>query len=520
MPQPSRRTAPRLTEIRTLTDGTLILGVDQGTSSTRCVALDELRRVVGVGSVPVACSFPGPGLVEQDPGELGASAREAIARALADAGRRKVATGGRKVATDEGAVAAVGIANQTETFVVCERGSGRPIHPAIVWQDRRTADRCDELIAGGYADLVRTRTGLELDPTFSATKLAWILDHVPGARARAASGELAFHDVASWLIRDLAGVEQCDVGNAGRTLLCALEARDWDDDLLELFGIPRELLPPIVDSDDISGFCLDGTPVPGAPLSAALGDQQASLLGLGCLRPGQSKITLGTGAFLLVQAGEDPVAPPDGVLGSCAWRIHGRASFALEGFIPAAGSAVDWFAGIGVIPPAVELDRLMSEAGPEDPLIACVPALQGLGTPSWDPGIRAALLGMSRASTRAQLARAVLDGVAHQVTDALDAISLRMPISTVVVDGGLARSDWVLQRLADLTGVEVRRAAQPEATAVGAALAAGLAIGHWGEDELGQASTDRVVHPSLNADWRMEHRERWASAVETVRAWR
>jgi glycerol kinase len=485
----------------------VVLGLDQGTSSTRCLAFDDRLQIVGVGSVPISCSFPGPGLVEQDPDELATSAEQAIADALRDAGA---------TAKD---VAALGIANQTETFVVCERASGRPIHPAIVWQDRRTADRCTALAAAGHERLVRTRTGLELDPTFSATKLAAVLDRVDGAREKARAGALVFHDVAGWLIRSLAGIDVCDVGNAGRTLMAGLGEGDWDDELLALFDVPRQLMPPIVDSDGIGGVCLSESPIGGVPLAAALGDQQASLLGLGCVERGQAKVTLGTGAFLFVQAGGDASLPPDGVLGSCAWRLDDRTSYAAEGFIPAAGSALDWFAGMGMMPPAAELDVLLRDSGPEDGSIVCVPALQGLGTPSWDPAIRAGLLGMTRATTRAQLARAVVDGVIHQIADALEAIATGIPLSTVLVDGGLARSSWVLHRLADLAHVEVRRAARTEATAVGAAMAAGIAVGQWQFGDFGETETDMVAEPAMAKSEREALRGRWAGAIEVVASW-
>jgi glycerol kinase len=487
----------------------IVLGLDQGTSSTRCLALDHDLRTVGLGAVPVAASFPGPGLVEQDPHELTASARAAIDGAMREAGAR---------ASD---VIALGIANQTETFVVCERDSGRVIHPAIVWQDRRTIDPCAALAAAGHGDLIRERTGLELDPTFPATKLGWLLDHVEGARARAQAGELVYHDVAGWLIRSLTGHELCDIGNAGRTLLCSLGGSDWDDELLDLFEVPREMLPPIVDSDGIGTELAPSSPFAGVRLAAALGDQQASLFGLGCHERGSAKVTLGTGGFIFAQAGEAASVPPPGVLGSCAWRLGAQTSFALEGFVPAAGSAIDWFAQVGVLPAASELDALLTDAGPDDGSIACVPALQGLGTPSWDASLRAGLIGLTRASTRAQLARAIVDGVLHQVADALAAIETRMPLLTVMLDGGMARSDWVLQRLADLTGVEVRRATRGEATAIGAAMAAGLAVGFWkGVGEFPEVEVDRIAQPEVTAGDREALRERWAAAVEVVSAWR
>jgi glycerol kinase len=488
----------------------IVLGLDQGTSSTRCLALDHNLEQRGAAAVAITASFPAPGLVEQDPSELRASARTAIAGALAEAGARP------------GEVVAVGIANQTETFIVSERGSGRPLHPAIGWQDRRTAERCAELAAAGHAPLVRARTGLELDSTFPATKLAWLLDHVAGARSAAEAGELVYHDVGGWLVRDLAGVDACEVGNAGRTLLCALGGESWDEELLELFEIPRALLPPIVASDEIAGHAL-ATAAAGAglPVTAVLGDQQASLFGLRCLRPGTSKVTLGTGAFILAQAGASVPSRPPGVLASCAWRRGGVSSYALEGFVPAAGAALDWFAGIGVLPPAAELDALLSAAGPEDGSVACVPALQGLGTPSWDPLARAALLGLTRATTRAQLARAVIDGVLHQVADALAAIGAEMPLVSVLLDGGMSRSDWIVQRLAEIAAVRVERAVRAEATAIGAALMAGLAAGFWGGDEeLPAVATDLVAEPSWGPAERAHRRERWAEALALAVRWR
>jgi glycerol kinase len=481
----------------------LVLGLDQGTSSTRCVVLDHGLLERGSAAVAVAAAFPGPGRVEQDPAELADSASRAVAGALEAAGAAP------------GDVAALGIANQTETFVVFERASGRPVHPAIVWQDRRTADRCEALRVGGHAEAVRARTGLELDATFPATKLRWLLDHVEGADAAAEAGELAYADVAAWLLHGLAGVHVCDAGNAGRSLLCPLGGGDWDDDLLDLFGIPRALLPPIVDSDAIDVVAA------GVPVTGVLGDQQASLFGLRCWRPGMAKVTLGTGAFILAQAGDAPPEPPPGVLASCAWRRLGRTSYALEGFVPAAGAALDWFARLGVLPAARELDGLLRTAGPEDAAVACVPALQGLGTPGWDAGTRGALFGLSRASTRAEVARAVLDGVLHQVADALEAIEAAMPLSTVLLDGGMSRSDWVVQRLADLADVQVERAGRSESTAIGAATMAGLAAGVWaGGEELPEIAVDLVAEPSLPASERAGRRERWAAARELAARWR
>jgi glycerol kinase len=501
----------------------LVLGLDQGTSSTRCVALDRDLREHGSAQVPVACAFPCPGWVEQDPDALLASALEAI----------------RGVARAE----VLGIANQTETFVVWERATGRAIYPAIVWQDRRTEEACAALRATGHERLVRGRTGLELDATFPATKLAWVLDHVDGARAAAHAGELAYGDVACWLTYKLTGGHITDAGNAGRTLLCPLGGTDWDNELLDLFGIPRALLPPIVASDGLApGTDLRPTPhaapppttpdglppatddqprhathdgLPPAPrgdlrVVAAAGDQQASLFGLRCWRPGAAKVTLGTGAFLLVNAGGAPPAPPDGVLASCAWRRGDTTSYALEGFVPTAGAAVDWFTRVGALPPARELDDLLRTAADADDLV-CVPTLQGTGVPTWNPAATGALFGLRLSHTRADLARAVVDGILHQVIDGLEA----MTVDVLKIDGGLSRSGWVVQRLADLSGVRVERTSRPDSTALGVGMLAGLAAGLWKTpEEIPHVPVDLVAEPELDAATRARHRDRWAGACE------
>ena len=479
----------------------LILGLDQGTSSTRCLVLDAGLELKGAAAVPVAASYPAPGLVEQDPDELRASARAAIAGALREAGARS---------SD---VAAVGIANQTETFVVSERQTGRPVHPAVVWQDRRSADRCAALVESGHAGWVRERTGLELDATFPATKISWLLDRIPGARAAAEAGELAYHDVAGWLLADLCGVEVAEACNAGRTLLCPIGGGEWDPALLGLFGVPPSMLPPIVDSDTRLGAEL--------PVGGVMGDQQASLFGLGCRTPGSGKVTLGTGAFILVQAGTSAPAPPGGVLASCAWRVSGQTHYALEGFVPAAGAAVTWLSELGLVPAPEQLDALLRDAGPESHDVVCVPALQGLGTPSWDAGARGALLGLTRATTRAQVVRSVLDGVLHQIADALEVIQTTVPVTSLLVDGGLSRSSWVVRRLAELAHVCVRRTKRSEATALGAAMLAGLSGGVWAsQDALPGPEVDLVAEPSWPEPERARARERWAEAVALSAGWR
>ena len=461
----------------------VVLGLDQGTSSTRCVAVDAKLNERGGAAVPVRCVFPRPGWVEQDPEELVDSARRVIAQA--------------------GDAVALGIANQTETFVVWERESGRPIHPAIVWQDRRTAPLVP-------APEVRERTGLELDATFPATKLAWVLDHVPGARAAAEAGELAYGDVACWLLHRLAGVHVTDAGNAGRTLLCALGGTTWDEELLGRFGIPRALLPEIADSDALAAT------YQGIPIRAAAGDQQASLFGLRCWAPGEAKVTLGTGAFLLVNAGSERPDPPPGVLASTAWRRRKTTTYALEGFVPTAGAAVDWFASAGLLDAGPALDALLRE-GDDDGSVVCVPALQGTGVPSWNADAAGTLLGLRLGTTRAQVARAVVDGVLHQVVDALEAIG---GLARLRLDGGLARSPWIVQRLADLAGVPVERAARADSTALGAATLAGLAAGVWETDDaLPRIPPDLVAEPRFPAPERERRRERWTAARAVSERW-
>ena len=456
---------------------TLVAGLDQGTSSTRCVVLDAELREVAAASVPVECSFPAPGLVEQDPEAIVASAREAIA-----------ATGVRPDV--------LGIANQTETFVVWDRGTGEAVHPAIVWQDRRTDDACAALRE--HAAWVRERTGLELDATFPATKLRWVLDH--------AGGDLAYGDVASWLLQRLAGVHVTDVCNAGRSLLCPLGGGDWDDELLDLFGIPRALMPPIVDSD-----ALDAE-IDGIPVRAAAGDQQASLFGLRCWEPGTAKVTLGTGAFVLAQAGTDGPASAGRHPRVDRLAARGRHQLRARGLHPdrrRRGRLVRAHRRPAARRTSSTRSWSTSRPGP-----VCVPAFQGFGSPTWHAAARGALLGLELGTTRADLARAVIDGIVHQVADAVEAIGT---LDTLRIDGGLSRSDWTAQRLADLAGVTVQRTARPDSTALGAATLAGLAAGVWdGLEAIPEIPFDLVAEPAIPARERDHERERWAQARALV----
>lgn len=489
----------------------VVLGLDQGTSSTRCFVVDHDLQVVAEASRPVDSSFPRPGWVEQDPGQILVSAVSAVREAVDRAG------------VGWGAVRAVGIDNQTETFVVWDRGTGEPVYPAIVWQDRRTAERCDRLRDEGHEPLVRSRTGLELDPSFSATKLGWVLDEVDGARRSADAGRLAFGDVASWLIWRLSGGQHVtEPSNASRSMLMNLSTLEWDQELLDLFGVPGSMLPEIRPTGSVFAKADPGVLGADVALAGALGDQQAALFGQQCWSPGMTKLTLGTGAFVWANAGPAPPTPPDGILGTCAWQLDGETAYALEGFVPVAGAAVAWLVDLGVIDdPAGSAELASTEEGDE---VWFVPALTGLGAPRWDPRARGALLGLTRGTSRAAVVRAALDGVTHQVADAVDAMRAGIPggLAALRVDGGMAANDWLLQRLADLLAVPVERPRNTEATGIGAASVAGLAVGFWSSpQELAERwSLDRAFEPRMDAVERGRLRERWTEAVTVAQGWR
>ena len=435
----------------------MILAVDQGTTGTTCLVVDEGLCPVGRGYREIRQSFPSPGWVEHDPDEILASVEAAAAEALGAAGLRA------------GDLAAIGIANQRETTVVWERRTGRPVHPAIVWQDRRTAARCAELPVG----LVRRRTGLIPDPYFSATKLEWIL-----ARTAAAPAELAFGTIDSWLAWNLTGGDThvTDLTNASRTMLVDLERGAWDDELLDLFRVDRTLLPRIVPSSGVVGEAsLLGA---RTPLAGLAGDQQAALFGQGCFRRGAGKATYGTGTFVLVALGEEAGAPVDGVLTTAAAAEPGAGPrYAAEGSVLVGGAALQWLRdGLGVIESAADSERLAASVESTGG-VTFVPALTGLGSPQWRPDVRGTISGLTRGTTRAHLARAALEAVAHQVADVLEALPVRAEI--LRADGGATANGFLMQLQADLIGCPVELAAEAEATALGAAALAGLAVGAW-----------------------------------------
>ena len=487
-----------------------LLVIDQGTTSTRAIVFDEHLAPLATAQREFAQIYPQPGWVEHDPEELWDSvlgtAREVLSRARLDTAD----------------IAGIGIANQRETTVVWDRETGRALHHAIVGQDRRTVERCEALDAAGHAPLVAARSGLRLDPYFSATKIGWILDTVPGAREAAKAGRLAFGTIDGFLLWRLTEgrVHAIDATNASRTLLCNIATGEWDDDLLRLFDIPRALLPEIRDSASEFGTTalLGAAPV---AIRGMAGDQQAALIGQGCFGPGAIKATYGTGGFILLNTGDRPVPSRHALLTTIAWQRHGRRSYALEGSIFSAGTAVQWLRdGIGLVDTAPETGRLAALADPAQPVFL-VPAFTGLGAPHWDSRARATISGITRGTTRRELARATLESVGFQTRDLLGAMhddfADAAPDGTdaIRVDGGMAASDWTMQFLADMLDAPVDRPACLETTALGAAYLAALQCGLCPEPDAMHPPTpiERRFTPAMPAPERATRYRGWRRAV-------
>ena len=489
---------------------TAILAIDQGTTSSRAVVFTTDYEVVAVAQREFQQINPRPGWVEHDPEVIWATVRATAREALAAAEKA-----GYRAET-------VGITNQRETTLVWDRATGEPLHNAIVWQDRRTADTCAELRSAGHAETLQTRTGLVLDPYFSATKIAWVLDHVDGARARAEAGELAFGTVDSWLIWRLTGgaVHATDATNASRTALYNIRTHAWDGDLLALFGVPAAMLPEVRDCAGDFGTADKAALGRALPVTGVAGDQQSAAIGQACLAPGEMKSTYGTGAFLLINTGTEPVISKNQLLTTIAWRIGGETAYALEGSILSAGATVQWLRdGLGLIARASEIEALAASAD-ADSGVYLVPAFTGLGAPYWDPDARGAIVGLTRGSGRAEIARAALDSTVHQTCDLLDAIAADGVAATRLrVDGGMTANNALMQRLADLTGLDVVRPVQSEATAWGAAFLAGLGAGLYDSLEDGRRlwAQDRAFAPALTAEAREADRTGWREAVERAR---
>jgi len=486
----------------------LLLAIDQGTTSSRAILFDRGGRMHRTGQREFTQIYPADGWVEHDPEEIW-STTLAVCR--------------EAVGPDAGQIAALGITNQRETVVVWDRGTGKPVYNAVVWQDRRTASRCAELADRGVEDEVRARTGLLLDPYFSATKIAWILDTVPGARERAERGELAFGTVDTFLIWRLTGgrVHATDATNASRTLLFNIHEQRWDEAMLELFGVPASLMPDVRDSADDFGTADSdwfGRPI---PISGVAGDQQAALVGQACLEPGMVKSTYGTGCFAVLNTGATPVASANKLLTTVGYRLAGRTAYALEGSIFIAGAAIQWLRDdMGLLEEAGH-SAALADTLSDDHGVHLVPAFTGLGAPHWDPHARGAVFGITRNTGPAHFVRAALESVCFQTHDLLQAMladGAQSP-SALRVDGGMVVNDWLVQRLADITGVPVERPDNIESTAVGAARLAGLQAGVY--DSLDDLSSswrlDRRAEPGLDEGRRREHLQSWAAAVAAAR---
>jgi glycerol kinase len=449
--------------------------------------------------------------VEHDAAEIWASQRAVAAKVIA--------------AREGVEIAAIGITNQRETTLLWDRATGQAIANAIVWQDRRTAAYCDELKAAGHEAMIRDKTGLVIDAYFSGTKLKWLLDHVPGARERAQRGELAFGTVDSWLIFQLTAgkVHATDVSNASRTMLCNIHALSWDDELLRLLDIPRAVLPKIVSSSEVIGYtACDGLPT-GIPIAGIAGDQQAALFGQACHMPGLAKNTYGTGCFMLMNTGHKPVQSKNKLLTTVAWRIGEETSYALEGSVFVAGAAIQWLRDqMGIIQDASEVEALAASVA-DSAGVYFVPAFVGLGAPHWDANARGAILGLTRGSTRAHIARAALDAIALQSADLAEAMGndAGIALTELRVDGGATVNNLLMQIQADVLGSNVVRPRVTETTALGAAYLAGIAVGYW-KDQYEIAALwakDRVFTPTRSADAVAEKRREWKRAIERSFKW-
>ncbi len=499
-----------------------ILAIDQGTTGTTCMVIAEDGRILGRAYSEFRQHFPEPGWVEHDALEIWEVTLRVAQQAMAEAGAR-VAGGSAGSAAVE--VAGIGITNQRETAVVWDRATGEPIHRAIVWQDRRTAARCRELEADGALDLVRSRTGLVIDPYFSGTKIEWLLDHVEGARARAEAGELAAGTIDSWLIWNLTGgrVHATDPTNASRTMLYHIDRGEWDDEMLALLRVPRAVLPEVRPSSGLFGET-DPQLFGGAiPVAGVAGDQQAALFGQGCWRAGLAKNTYGTGAFLLLHTGQERIASESGLLTTIACDAAGQPAYALEGAIFVAGASVQWLRdGLGLLESAPETAAMAAALDSNDG-VYLVPAFVGLGAPHWESEARGTLVGLTRGTDARHLARAALEAMAYSTHDVLVAMEKDSGVEArqLAVDGGAASNDWMMQFQSDILGLPVRRPQNLETTALGAAGLAGLATGVWPDADafLGSRPPPEHFEPGMDDDTRRRLLSGWERAVSTALHW-
>ncbi|MDE0043973.1 MAG: glycerol kinase GlpK [Candidatus Poribacteria bacterium] len=488
-----------------------VLSIDQGTTGSTVLLVDSYGEIIARGYRELRQHYPGPGWVEQNPVEIWEKTHHAIL---------EVVDNSQISASD---ITAIGITNQRETTVLWERDTGKPIYPAIVWQCRRTADECDELKKQGLEDTFRAKTGLVLDPYFSATKIAWILNHVDGAREQAKTGNLAFGTVDTWLLWNLTGgaVHATDYTNASRTLLYDIERLTWDDELLDIFCIPSQILPEVDCSAQVFGAVTDLHPVlNGVPIAAIAGDQQAALFGQLCTKPGMAKNTYGTGCFLMLNTGEERVCSDAGLLTTLACSLDDQPVYALEGSVFIAGAAVQWLRdGIEIVNSAAETEAIAASV--EDTAgVVVVPAFAGLGAPYWNPNAKGAIVGLTRGATRPHIIRATLESIAFQTADLVDAMTeeFGMGQNRLRVDGGAAANDFLMQFQADILGMDVERPEQIESTGLGAAFLAGLTSGVWRDIAELESSrkVDCVFSSNMGGPERREKLAVWKDAVRRV----
>jgi glycerol kinase len=491
-----------------------ILALDEGTSSLRTVVFDLHGKIRGVSQQEFEQIFPRPGLVEHDAEEIWKKQYETMIAALEAAGI---------TAAD---VDSIGITNQRETIILWDRATGEPLHNAIVWQDRRTTEFCNTLQSGPHAKMIRDRTGLVIDPYFSGSKLKWLLDHVPGARDRASKGELAAGTIDSWLIWKLTAgsVHATDVTNACRTMLFNIHTGSWDDELLEIFDVPRNILPEVVPTSGVVGKTDSTLMETSIPISGIIGDQQAALFGQLCVEHGMAKSTYGTGCFMLMNTGETAVVSEHQLLTTVAWQIEGQPMvYALEGSVFIAGAAIQWLRdGLQIIGSAPEVNDLAASV-PDTGGVKLVPAFAGMGAPYWNPDARGSIHGITRGTNRAHIARAILESLAYQAADLLHAMTSDsgVPLSKLRVDGGAAASDLLMQMQADVLDVPVERPKMLESTALGAAYMAGLATGAFKSlsDLESHREIDRNFDPEMTPDERDRNMKQWHKAVERSLDW-
>jgi glycerol kinase len=490
-----------------------ILALDQGTTSSRALIVDDGGNIVKIAQKEFRQIFPQGGWVEHDARDIWSTQMGVAQEALTAAGLRA------------GDIAAIGITNQRETTVIWDRATGQPIYNAIVWQDRRTAGICDELIKAGHEPLFEQKTGLRLDAYFSGTKIKWLLDTVPDARLRAMRGELAFGTIDSWLVWNLTGgaLHITDASNASRTLLFNIHTGVWDDELLALLDIPRELLPEVRSNSEVYGETAQGLFGARIPIAGMAGDQQAATFGQVCLERGMAKNTYGTGCFMLMNTASEAVPSRNKLLTTLAWQLGEKRTYALEGSVFVAGAVVQWLRdGLGIIRSSGEVEALAASV-PDSGGVCLVPAFVGLGAPHWDSYARGTIIGLTRGSTKAHIARAALEAIAFQSAEVLDAMQRDsgVTLSELRVDGGASHNNLMMQFQADILGVPVVRPKITETTALGAAYLAGLAVGYWSsaDDLRAQWQVDRIFEPAMGADERAAKMARWGKAVSRSAHW-